>query len=289
MKCYVCEGECEEDVLNAGYTYWKCRHCHTAQVQPQPSAQALQTYYDAFHLSNQVGGMYDECEERMTADFPAKAQLARRYVSTPRARLLDVGCGKGFFVKTASDAGFDAQGIDLSASGVRYAVDTLGVKATAGRIQDLAADEAFRGQFDIVTFWATIEHLADPQQVIAAIKMCLKPGGVLVCDTGLGHIGWERLMPGHSQWYDAPQHLFVFSQDGLVHLLEKSGFSVLKLDKNFERSVLRRAVRWVRHAAICSLGGLIFRPLLGAQGFEKMQRERAWPIGRLVSVVAVNG
>lgn len=285
MTCYVCGGVCKEDVLNAGYTYWKCTQCHTSQVQPQPSDEALQAYYDTFHMSRQGGGMYDECEERMKADFPAKVQLARSQSSSPNPRLLDVGCGKGFFVKAAVDAGLDAQGIDLSHSGVRHAVETLGVKATAGRVQDLA-EGPFKAQFDIVTFWATIEHLADPGAVIAAIKTCLKPGGVLVCDTGLGHLFWERGLPGHSQWYDAPQHLFVFSQQGLVHLLERHGFAVLDVDQNFERSLPRRVARWGRHAAIGALGGLIFRPLLGGAAFDKMQRERAWPIGRLVSVVA---
>ena len=80
----------------------------------------------------------------------------------------------------------------------------------------------------MVTLWATIEHLPDPRSVIQAIHDCLRPGGILLCDTGLGHLIWKRSLLGHSQWHDAPQHLFVFSENGSVRLLET--FGVIDLD-----------------------------------------------------------
>lgn len=285
MTCYVCKGPCQKDVTLAPYTYWKCSICFTSQVLPQPSPEALKSYYDLYHLSEQAGGVYDEVEDRMKADFPAKVKMVIHYAKSPMPHLLDVGCGKGFFVKAALDSNIRAEGIDLSRSGIEYAVNTLGVKATTGRIQD-HREGGWKGSFDVVTLWATIEHLPDPVSVIHAIHDCLKPGGVLLCDTGLGHNGWEKLLPGHCQWYDAPQHLFVFSEQGLVSLLEQCGFSIIHCDTNFERSLMRRWVRRFRHVLLCVVGWIFLAPLLGKHGLRQMRQGAKWPLGRLISIVA---
>lgn len=284
-KCYICGAECRKEVIHGAHTYWKCSVCFTSQVLPQPSMDELQHYYDTFHLSEAAGGVYDEVEERMKADFPAKIEMVLRFKPPGGSRLLDVGCGKGFFVKTAADSGLLAEGIDLSHSGVEHAVKVLGVKATAGRIEDRNSDE-WSEAFDVATLWATIEHLTDPLAALRAINGCLKPGGIVLCDTGLGNVLWENFLPGHSQWYDAPQHMFVFSRAGLEDLLEQAGFQIVHVDMNFERSWLRRWVRWLRHAALCVGGGLLMTPLLGKRGFVKMRQEAKWPIGRLITVVA---
>ena len=285
MKCYVCAGTCTKDVSFARYTYWKCSNCFTAQVLPQPSPASLESYYDLYHLSEEAGGVYDEVEDRMKADFPTKVKMAITHAKSKTPRLLDVGCGKGFFVRAALDANIQAEGIDLSRSGIEYAVKTLRVPATTGRIQDHKM-KGWKESFDVVTLWATIEHLSDPLSVIHAIHDCLKPGGILLCDTGLGHIVWEKFLPGHSQWYDAPQHLFVFSENGLVRLLEQAGFSIIHSDTNFERSVMRRWVRWLRHFLLCLAGWAFLGPLLGKRGLHNMRQGAKWPLGRLISIVA---
>lgn len=285
MKCYVCEGPCEKDVVHGAYVYWKCARCSTSQVLPQLSRVELQDYYDKFHLSEASGGVYDEIEDRMKADFPAKLDKVLSQARSRDLRMLDVGCGKGFFVKAAVDRGFRAEGIDISPPGVEHAVKNLGVKATLGSIEGKTSEE-WRSAFDVVTLWATIEHLADPRSVLRAIHFALKPGGLLLCDTGLGNCFWENFLPGHNQWYDAPQHIFVFSKEGLASLLETAGFRVIHVDTNFERSLVRKWIRWARHVALCVLGGLLLTVLLGRRGLRKMKQESKWPVGRLQSVVA---
>ena len=284
MNCYICGGECVKDVIHGSYIYWKCRDCFTSQVLPQPSEQELYEFYNRYHLCTESGGVYDEVEDRMKADFPFKANLLRRHMKKFVPRLLDVGCGKGYFVHTALKNGFDAEGIDISQSAVDYAVNSLGVKARAGKIDECLTE--WHETFDAITFWATIEHIAKPLEALHAIYNCLKPGGILLCDTGLGNAPYEKFLPGHSQWYDAPQHLFVFSRQGMVTLLEKAGFTVLFTDTNSERSSTRRYIKALRHTLLCLLGFGIFCPILGRAGFLKVREEAKWPIGRLMMVIA---
>jgi SAM-dependent methyltransferase len=288
-RCYICNGRCTSSVQQGQYEYETCEDCLTAQLTLIPSEENLRDFYDRYHRTAEDGGSYIAFESRMQADFPWKVKMVRQVASAKspggQIRLLDVGCGKGYFLKEAASAGFEAMGIDISRSAVTFARDTLGVKAESGQL-DLKASGEWSGVFDVATLWASIEHLSDPLTVLKAIRRCLRPGGLLFCDTGLGGLPAENGLAGHNQWYDAPEHLFVFSGSGLRTLLEKAGFEVIRADFNADRSPLRRIIRYMRHAAVCRLSLWIFRPLLGRAGFLTMRRSTKWPIGRLMLMIA---
>lgn len=284
MNCYVCNGKCAKEVVHGAYIYWKCRECFTSQILPKPSESQLHDFYNKFHFSSESGGIYDVFEERMNADFQFKANLVIKHGTKSFPRVLDVGCGKGYFVHTLKENGIEAEGIDISQSAVTHATNVLGVKAKNGKINDYVSE--WRESYDVITLWATIEHLINPLEVIDDIYKCLKPGGILLCDTGLGDACCEKYLPGHSQWYDAPQHLFVFSRQGLLTLIENAGFKVLITDTNSERSLMRRFIKVLRHTLICLFGFVVLTPLLGRDGFFTMRENSKWPIGRLMMVVA---
>ena len=288
-RCYVCNGHCASSVRQGRYEYEVCEDCVTAQISPVPSDAELQHFYDRYHGSAEEGGSYIAFESRMLADFPWKVKMVRQVASplSPggQIRLLDVGCGKGYFLKEAASAGLEAIGIDLSKSAVTFARNSLGVKAENGHLEAKATDQWCEA-FDVATLWASIEHLPHPLTVLKAIRRCLRPGGLLFCDTGLGGLPEEKGLAGYNQWYDAPEHLFVFSGPGLRTLLERAGFEVIHVDYNAERSRVRRIIRYVRHAALCRLSLWILRPLLGRAAFLTMKRSAKWPIGRLMLMIA---
>lgn len=220
---------------------YRCLSCATAFVAPSPDADELNEFYRVFHLPIDQGGEYDLIESRMQADFPAKVQLIQSLGKVER--LLDVGCGKGFFVRACLDAGIDATGIDISPTAVDYARNRLNVPAHCGRIED---KNLSIGKFDTITLWATIEHLPNPAATLASIRERLNSDGLLHLDTGVGFDWLDRALPGRVQWYDPPQHLFVFSEAGLTLALKQAGFAVVRYDAAFDRSWYRRRLRFVR-------------------------------------------
>jgi SAM-dependent methyltransferase len=258
---------------------YQCAACKTAFVHPAPSKSALGEFYDQFHRGADEGGWYEEAETRMALDFPAKADAIARLTGRP-ARVLDVGCGKGAFVRACLDRGLEAEGIDISRSAVAYAQDVTGVPAHVG---DLSEDTPSVARYDCVTLWATIEHLAAPDRMLKGIRGALKEGGHLVLDTGIGDDWLDRLLPGVVQWYDPPQHLFVFSAKGITRLLERNGFGVVSIETCFERGSLRRLAKIVRGA----LAGALLR---GAAMATLLKNRPPYftrfPLGNLMRVVA---
>ncbi len=277
-NCSICNTEGTFCYSAGQYKMYRCGTCETAFCSPTPSNEELSHYYATFHMSAQEGGMYDNVESRMIDDFPSKCALVKKHHSS--GKLLDVGCGKGYFVKHCVDAGLDAQGVDLSTTAIEYATKTLGIAAIAGRVEDMTS---FSNSFETVTMWATIEHLPAPEQTLSAIHRVLKPNGLLHLDTGIGADWLDKMLPGVNQWYDPPQHLFVFSAPGLKKLLEKTGFEVIRSDLSYERSSTRRIAKMVR-SMIAALGlNAASRIALARRPMETMSR---FPFGNLQSFTA---
>lgn len=281
-RCYVCSSDVKFFAQVDGHTYHKCLSCGNCQLANVGDQTELERFYDHYHLPASDGGTYAALDERMRSDFPDKVRMVQLLSGAPtNMRLLDVGCGKGYFVAEAAKIGYQAEGIDISASGVSFAKDNLNVIAHCANISDntLPAE-----QFDIATFWATIEHLPYPFETLKSIYRVLRPGGLFFLDTGLADGDWfERRLLGTNQWFDPKEHCFVFSQRGLQTLLNNAGFSILSVDKNYERSFLRKHLRTTRNAVV-SLASNVAGLALGAHGRQQMRVRTKWPIGKIISV-----
>jgi len=269
------------------YQYYTCTNCYTSQLLPFPTKLELEKLYNQFHLSEEEGGSYDWVEERMKADFLPKIILIKRYKKNTSIRLLDVGCGKGYFIKECQKHNIFATGLDISDSGIQHAKNSLKVDARQMDVVSFSQDPVNQNNYDVITLWATIEHLPNPKEVLDSIFSCLKPGGLFFLDTGLGNDVFEKFLLGHSQWYDAPQHIFVYSIDGLKILFEQVGFKILKIDKNFERNYVRRLIKYIRHLYLCLVPYILLRVILGKKGFGSLQQESKWPLGKLLQIIAI--
>jgi hypothetical protein len=72
-----------------------------------------------------------------------------------------------------------------------------------------------------------LEHLRHPERTLAAARLILRKGGILMVSTG----DWEslpaRAMGVRWRLMTPPQHLFFFSQRTLRMLLERQGFRLV--------------------------------------------------------------
>jgi SAM-dependent methyltransferase len=138
-----------------------------------------------------------------------------------KGRLLEIGCGAGFFLKAAEHDGWDVCGIELSEAGCAFAVERLGLRVRREQAEQLSFEPE---SFDIVAMFDVIEHVLDPRAILAAVHRVLRPGGLVLISTpnlnafsrtALG-VSWAVLSPR--------EHLYYFTEATLEQLLERCGF-----------------------------------------------------------------
>lgn len=143
-----------------------------------------------------------------------------RFLPSSPARILDIGCGDGSFVRRAASLGHDAVGVDFD----RTAVDNA--RAAGIRIQHISEITAatFENSFDHITFNHVIEHLPEPSRALEQARKWLKPGGWIYIEApnseahGLKQFGrfWRGL--------EAPRHFALPSRIALQKALKRAGF-----------------------------------------------------------------
>lgn len=116
-------------------------------------------------------------------------------------RILDLGCGQGWFSRQLADRGGDVVGVDLSAEMLAHA-RRHEEREPAG-IEYVAADAAEvdrlwpANTFDLVTGCMSLQDMTDPAAAIVAVAKVLVPEGRLVFSvphpfTDMRYREWER-------------------------------------------------------------------------------------------------
>lgn len=114
---------------------------------------------------------------------PLRVSFITENLHISQPRILDVGCGGGILSEALARSGARVTGIDLSPTAVEVARDhalenQLSIDYRVMPVEEFA--EAHPAQFDAVTCLEMLEHVPDPEQVVAACARALKPGGTAV-------------------------------------------------------------------------------------------------------------
>jgi 2-polyprenyl-3-methyl-5-hydroxy-6-metoxy-1,4-benzoquinol methylase len=185
---------------------------------------------------------YEDHHERLWADVPAgvcppdmRARLAFLLDhAPPGARVLDVGCGEGWFAAALARADRGAVGIDLAEEPLRRAREREpGLGLDLRRVSAHGEWPLADASFDAVWAGETIEHVADTAGVLSEVRRVLRPGGALVLSTP-AHDPLTRLALGVSgrafaaHFDPRSDHLRFYTRRTLAALLDDFRFELVR-------------------------------------------------------------
>ena len=149
---------------------------------------------------------------------PERADLFRALVGGPGARVADLGCRYGALTRAYAD-GNDVVGVDVDKDALGEA-EKLGIRTQWADVEErLPFDDA---TFDVVVAGELLEHMRDPEHVVAEARRILVPGGRLVgsVPNAFRLLNRFRFLAGLPPERD-PTHLHMFTPDGVRGLLRE--------------------------------------------------------------------
>jgi 2-polyprenyl-3-methyl-5-hydroxy-6-metoxy-1,4-benzoquinol methylase len=230
--------------LREPFTYFQCCHCSCLQIAEFPAG--MERYYpDDYYIMNDSAGDQEGIPEWLhtmvggpliSAMHPLHPGDEQRLIKkailyyfqsvrlSRHSRILDVGCGRGSFLRALSKIGFtNLYGVDLYIKASITYDD--GVTVCKGTIADLNPDS----RWDVIMFHHSLEHMADQLSVLQTARQHLAPGGCcLIRIPTVSSHAWERY---GANWValDAPRHFFLHSRQSLAHLARKARLCVDKI------------------------------------------------------------
>jgi len=150
-------------------------------------------------------------------------------------RVLDVGCATGYLAEALGQRGCTVSGVEYDAGAAEKARPFLD-HLVVGDVITLDLDAAFGDRrYDVIVLGDVLEHLPDPEPVLARLTGLLAPRGSVVISVPNVTHGSLRLalLQGRWQYRDLGlldrTHLRFFTRESLLTMLGSAGLAVVEL------------------------------------------------------------
>lgn len=213
-KCPACgSGEAERAGEKDKFPMMRCRACGTLYVAQLPAASDTEDY-DSYYSEDNLA-VPDFINRRLDEIIAGFSSYKRG------GRLLDVGCGAGTFMQAARRSGWEAVGVEVSATAAEHN-RAEGFEVFNGELAEARYPE---GHFDVVVLSEVLEHVSEPREMLREVLRVMRPGGLLWATTPNGQGFSARALGLKWSAVSPPEHLHLFSRGAVESLLTEVGFA----------------------------------------------------------------
>lgn len=231
-------------------------------------------------LENHLSQDHDWASRRLTVIEQQVTWITRQLPAG--ARILDLGCGPGFYTRLLAERGFNCTGVDFSPASIKWArqraqAADLNIDYIQQDIRTYHPTEPF--DFIMMTFGElNVFSATDAQSLISHCAQWLKPGGKLLVEVhtfdevkrqGMAQASWQRCPHG---LFLAEPHLLL-TENAWDEEAQTSSTQFWAIAENGGTTRFGSQMKAWRDDECISL--------LGDAGFTVLQRpdSHTWPVG----------
>jgi SAM-dependent methyltransferase len=211
------------------FKFNRCSVCSMVYLNPRLNVPATYAFYNGEWTSIYNEQKFlGESESREQDNRANKANIdlisSCLDARNKPAKLLEIGFGGGYFLRTAKAAGYDVQGIDVDTSNVERMKPDFG-----DRVQNIDLYEAkfADGQFDVVYMRDVFEHVPNPAPMLKEINRISREGALLYIEVpNIDGLIYSAVGERHVVIFGFA-HLNYWAPKSLNTIIERAGYEAV--------------------------------------------------------------
>lgn len=217
--CLICSNSIYQSEM-VGYEKFylsKCKKCSFVFTYRIPTENELTEFYSNYgradYLSPVTIKRYNELLDKMESFRKTN-------------KLLDVGCGIGYFLVEAKKRGWEVYGTEFTDEAVQICAEK-GINMKKGTIHQVDLE---KNSFDVITSFEVLEHLNTPFEEVKTYHQLLRNGGLFYLTTPNFNSLLRRKLKHNHEDICYPEHLSYFTPKTMRFMLKNAQFQVKKVE-----------------------------------------------------------
>jgi 2-polyprenyl-3-methyl-5-hydroxy-6-metoxy-1,4-benzoquinol methylase len=203
----------------------QCKDCSFAFTNPIPDEKEIINYYKSenyiSHSDTKKGLMNMAYHQVRKITLKEKLHLINGL--SKKGRLLDIGCGTGYFLNSCKEDGWIVEGTEPDTDARKIAVTQ-----TKSEIAESIFSNSNYESYDIITMWHVLEHVHRLNENMERVSRLLKKNGRLIIAVPNCKSYDAQIYKEYWAAYDVPRHLYHFTAESMDKLLQKHNFRMFK-------------------------------------------------------------
>lgn len=203
-------------ISQESFSISKCSACNFLFTNPRPNKENIGQYYEsANYISHQDSSTnLTNIIYKIVRNITLKQKVNWiNGLSKKKGKLLDFGCGTGYFLKAAEKDGWEVVGVEPDPTASSIAKSKQKIKVY-NNIDALGGEK----KFDIITLFHVLEHVHDLQTTLEILLSKLKQrGSLLIAVPNHDSLDAKRYRE-HWAALDVPRHLYHFTFETMERL-----------------------------------------------------------------------
>lgn len=216
-NCILCDSDSLHKIK--GYEQHhlvKCKSCKFVFCEPIPSTEELEEHYKGYGRNDYLSPITIKRYNELLDTFEEFRKTNK---------ILDVGCGIGYFLEVAKERGWDVYGTEYTDEAIQIC-SSKGINMQKGI---LSSRNYQNEEFDIITSFEVIEHINNPIEELMNFYKVLRKGGLVYLTTPNFNSLLRYRLKSDYNVICYPEHLSYYTPKTLKKLFTNVGFKTYKI------------------------------------------------------------
>lgn len=205
-------------------------------VSPIPTEEELENVYEYEYYQKEKTKYIDNTLKDLEwwhSVYKDKYETFENNLSSSSRKILDVGCGSGYFLNFGQKRGWDCTGIEPSKEAFEHA-NKFGFKVINSIFKK---DILENDKFNVVHMNQVLEHIPNPEDLVKQLLEYLEEDGVVCITVPNEFSTLQKLLHEKEKfkqwWLSPPHHLNYFSVESLSKFIENLGLEIILKESSF--------------------------------------------------------